>query len=146
MSFGCEPADIRGLLTFASGDTAACRRSDRLHLYILTRIYFGRMPRSSKTSRVKRGTDVVREPPPPPYAHAPVIARVFQSGNSQAVRLPKQFRLRSKQVQVFRRGGDIVLREQPAKLGELLADLPPLPDDAFPDEIPDAPPGPIESF
>jgi antitoxin VapB len=71
---------------------------------------------------------------------------VFQSGNSQAVRLPKQFRLRSKQVQVFRRGNDIVLRERPAKLGELLAELPPLPDDAFPDEIPDAPPEPIETF
>jgi antitoxin VapB len=71
---------------------------------------------------------------------------VFQSGNSQAVRLPKQFRLRSKQVQVFRRGNDIVLRERPAKLGELLEELPPLPDDAFPDEIPDAPPEPIERF
>jgi antitoxin VapB len=88
----------------------------------------------------------VGEPPPPPYAHSPAIARVFQSGNSQAVRLPKQFRLRSKQVQVFRRGNDIVLRERPAKLGELLDELLPLPDDAFPDEIPDAPPEPIERF
>ena len=82
----------------------------------------------------------------PPYAHSPAVARVFQSGNSQAVRLPKQFRLRSKQVQVFRRGNDIVLRERPAKLSELLADLPPLADDAFPDEIPDSAPERIESF
>jgi antitoxin VapB len=88
----------------------------------------------------------VGEPPPPPYAHSPAIARVFQSGNSQAVRLPKQFRLRSKRVQVFRRGNDIVLRERPVKLGELLAALPPLADDAFPDEIPDAPPEPVEGF
>jgi antitoxin VapB len=84
------------------------------------------------------------EPPPPPYAHPPAIARVFQSGNSQAVRLPKQFRFRSKQVQVFRRGKDIVLRERPAKLTELLAALPSLADDAFPDQIPDAPPEPLE--
>ena len=76
----------------------------------------------------------------------PAIARVFQSGNSQAVRLPKQFKLRSKQVQVFRRGTDIVLRERSMKLCELLADLPALTDDAFPDEIPDAPPEPIKGF
>lgn len=100
--------------------------------------------RNKPLSRGRRGA--VGEPPPPPYTHSPAIARVFQSGNSQAVRLPKQFRLRSKQVQVFRRGNDIVLRERPAKLGELLEELPPLPDDAFPDEIPDAPPEPIERF
>ena len=54
-------------------------------------------------------------------------ARVFRSGNSQAVRLPKPFRLNSKEVEIFRRGNEIVLRE---KLGDmvrafhLLADLP----------------------
>ena len=31
-------------------------------------------------------------------------ARVFQSGNSQAVRLPKEFRFRSSVVEIFRRG------------------------------------------
>jgi antitoxin VapB len=62
------------------------------------------------------------------------------------VRLPKQFRLRSKQVQVFRRGNDIVLRERRAKHSELLADLPPLAADALPDEIPDSPPEFIDSF
>jgi len=104
------------------------------------------MAKSRKKSRPDRSGGAVGEPPPPPYAHSPAIARVFQSGNSQAVRLPKQFRLRSKQVQVFRRGNDLVLRERPAKLSELLADLAPLADDAFPDEIPDAPAEPIESF
>lgn len=88
--------------------------------------------------------DVVAEPPPPPYAHSTVTARVFQSGNSQAVRLPKQFRLKSRKVQIFRRGNDIILREQPAKLSGLLAALPPLPDDAFPDDIPDQPAEPVE--
>lgn len=55
---------------------------------------------------------------------------VFTSGNSQAVRLPKEFRLHSKTVTIFRQGKDIVLRETPQSfgktLGELLADLPPL--------------------
>ena len=39
-------------------------------------------------------------------------ARVFRSGNSQAVRLPKQFRFQGKEVEIFRRGTEIVLREQ----------------------------------
>jgi antitoxin VapB len=85
----------------------------------------------------------VSEKTPPAYAQDVGVARVFQSGNSQAVRLPKQFRLRSKQVQVFRRGDDIVLRERPVSLTELLAALPPLPDDALPDDFPDQPPEPV---
>jgi len=87
----------------------------------------------------------VAEPPPPPYAHEPATARVFQSGNSQAVRLPKEFRLRSKEVQIFRRGRDIVLREKPAKLSELIVALPALPRDALPDAIPDRPAESIEA-
>jgi antitoxin VapB len=87
----------------------------------------------------------VAEPPPPPYVHEPATARVFQSGNSQAVRLPKEFRLTSKEVQIFRRGGDIVLREKPARLSALLASLPELPREALPDTIPDHPAEPIEA-
>ena len=54
-------------------------------------------------------------------------AKVFQSGNSQAVRLPKQFRLKSDEVEIYRRGDEIVLREKPINLArafELLCDLP----------------------
>jgi len=54
-------------------------------------------------------------------------ARVFRSGNSQAVRLPKQFRFKSKEVEIFRRGDEIVLREKDGDMVrafELLADLP----------------------
>jgi antitoxin VapB len=39
-------------------------------------------------------------------------ARVFRSGNSQAVRLPKQFRFKSKEVEILRRGDEVVLREK----------------------------------
>jgi antitoxin VapB len=54
-------------------------------------------------------------------------ARVFKSGNSQAVRLPKQFRVKSDELEIFRRGEEIVLREKQGSLArafELLADLP----------------------
>ena len=37
-------------------------------------------------------------------------AKVFRSGNSQAVRLPKEFRLDVREVEVFKRGGEVVLR------------------------------------
>jgi antitoxin VapB len=77
----------------------------------------------------------IAEPALPKYAIAK--ARVFQSGNSQAIRLPKQFRLKGKEVEIFRRGDDIVLREAPAKLSRALDALPPLPDNALPDDIPD---------
>ena len=54
-------------------------------------------------------------------------AKVFRSGNSQALRLPKQFRLKSKEVEIFRRGDEIVLREKSgtmARAFDLLAGLP----------------------
>lgn len=37
-------------------------------------------------------------------------ARVFKSGNSQAVRLPKEFQIAAKEVEIFKENGDIVLR------------------------------------
>ena len=91
--------------------------------------------------RTRRRASSVAEPAGPKYAAA--TARVFQSGNSQAVRLPKEFRFKSKEVEIFRRGDDIVLREAPAKLSRILDALPPLPDEALPDEIPDRPAEPL---
>ncbi|MGR9249201.1 antitoxin [Rhizobium leguminosarum] len=40
----------------------------------------------------------------------PQYARVFQSGNSQAVRLPKEFRFDVDQVEVTREGDAVILR------------------------------------
>jgi antitoxin VapB len=40
----------------------------------------------------------------------PRYARVFQSGNSQAVRLPKDFRLEVEEVEIAREGDAIILR------------------------------------
>ena len=56
-------------------------------------------------------------------------ARVFRSGNSQAVRLPKQFRLNSEEVEIFRRGDEIVLREKDGNLVRAFDLLAGLPDD-----------------
>ncbi len=56
---------------------------------------------------------------------APRTTTVFTSGNSQAVRLPKEFRFDSKQVFIERRGAEIVLRERKTTMGELLKDFVP---------------------
>jgi antitoxin VapB len=44
------------------------------------------------------------------------ITKVFRSGNSQAVRIPKRFRFRSREVEITKRGDEIVLRERQANL------------------------------
>lgn len=54
-------------------------------------------------------------------------AKVFRSGNSQAIRLPKEFRFKTKEVEIFQRGDEVVLREKiytPAEAFTLLASLP----------------------
>jgi antitoxin VapB len=54
-------------------------------------------------------------------------AKVFKSGNSQAVRLPKQFRVKSKELEIERRGDEIVLREKTGGMAQafyLIASLP----------------------
>lgn len=59
------------------------------------------------------------------------VARVFKSGNSQAVRLPRQFRIDAQEVEIFRHGDEIVLkarRKGMATAFHLLADMP---DDFF---------------
>lgn len=72
-------------------------------------------------------------------------ARVFKSGNSQAVRLPKEFRFDVDEVEVARRGDEIVLRAPRKGLAGLydaliaLGEL----DLRIPD---DPPPGPVPSF
>src|SRR3972149_4096199 len=38
------------------------------------------------------------------------IAKVFKSGNSQAVRIPREFQLKSDEVEIRRRGDVLILR------------------------------------
>lgn len=42
--------------------------------------------------------------------------KIFKSGNSQAVRLPKDYQLNSEIVEIFRRGDEIIIREIPKNL------------------------------
>ena len=67
-------------------------------------------------------------------------AKVFRSGNSQAVRLPKEFRFRGKEVEIFRRGDEVVLREKDSSLARAFDLIVGLPDDlVLPDRKKDLP-------
>uniref|UniRef100_UPI0040564872 antitoxin n=1 Tax=Candidatus Electronema sp. TaxID=2698783 RepID=UPI0040564872 len=57
------------------------------------------------------------------------IAQIFQSGGSQAVRLPKEFCFSSNEVEIFQRGDEIVLREHKASAAEIFEILTSFPDD-----------------
>ncbi len=45
----------------------------------------------------------------------PQYAKVFQSGNSQAIRLPKEFRFDVDQVEVTREGDAVILRPRSSR-------------------------------
>ena len=53
-------------------------------------------------------------------------AKIFKSGNSQAVRLPKEFQFDVSEVQIFRRGEEVILKKGPRNLArafDLLTEL-----------------------
>ncbi len=47
-----------------------------------------------------------------------MLAKVFKSGNSQAVRLPKEFRFDVSEVEIFKRGDEVVLKQKPANIAK----------------------------
>lgn len=67
-------------------------------------------------------------------------AKVFQSGHSQAVRLPKEFRVRSKEVEIFRRGDELVLVENIRPMARAFQLLAEMPEDFMADGRKDEPP------
>jgi antitoxin VapB len=73
-------------------------------------------------------------------------ARVFKSGNSQAIRLPKEFRFNADEVEIFRRGDEIVLRERKANATEIFDILASLPEDFMVEGRIDTPPQERESL
>ncbi len=73
-------------------------------------------------------------------------ARVFQSGNSQAVRLPKEFRFNTDRVEIFRRGDEVVLREIPSSAAAIFDVLASFPEDFMADGRDDPPPQEREDF
>jgi len=60
-------------------------------------------------------------------------AKVFKNGNSQAVRLPREFNFDVKEVEVLRRGDEIILRKKRENLKEAFDLLSGMPDDFFAD-------------
>jgi antitoxin VapB len=50
-------------------------------------------------------------------------AKVFRSGNSQAVRIPKEFQLEGREVEVEKRGDSLVLRRKRRSWAPLLESL-----------------------
>lgn len=74
------------------------------------------------------------------------FARVFQSGNSQAVRLPREFRLDVERVEIFRRGDEIVLRPLPADASFIADVLREMPADFMVDGRDDTPPQERDCF
>jgi virulence-associated protein VagC len=57
--------------------------------------------------------------------------RVFKSGISRAVRLPRESSVKGKIVEILRRGDEIVLREPGKGIGRAFEVLTELPDDFF---------------
>lgn len=74
------------------------------------------------------------------------LARVFQSGNSQAVRLPKEFRFDVDEVEIFRRGDEIILRAVTPNAGAIFDALTRLPIDFVEQDRGDLPPQEREDF
>ena len=73
-------------------------------------------------------------------------AKVFMTGRSQAVRLPKEFRFEGTEVEIFRRGDDVILREKPVTVDRLFKVLAQMPNDFYAEERVDEPPQEREEF
>ncbi len=57
------------------------------------------------------------------------VAKVFKSGNSQAVRLPREFRIDTDQVYIRREGAMIILTPRPSNWDGFLDGCEPLSED-----------------
>lgn len=73
-------------------------------------------------------------------------AKIFQSGNSQAVRIPKEFRFDVSEVEIFRRGDEVVLKPKPRNLGAAFTLLGEMPSDFMETGREDSPPQERDAF
>ena len=66
----------------------------------------------------------------PSYIHRKgnlMDAKIFKSGNSQAVRIPKEFRFDVNEVEIFKRGEELILRPKAKNLSvafDLFSEMP----------------------
>ena len=58
-------------------------------------------------------------------------AKIFKNGNSQAVRLPKGFQFNEKEVEILKKGEDVILRKKKVSLTAAFELLSAMPDDFF---------------
>lgn len=62
----------------------------------------------------------------PPPSVTQKDSTVFTSGNSQAVRIPKEFQFKTKLVRIVQRGDELVIKPKYLTTAEILANMPPL--------------------
>ena len=72
--------------------------------------------------------------------------KVFMTGRSQAIRLPKEFRFEGTEVEIFRRGDEVILREKPVTVDRLFKVLAQMPNYFYAEERVDEPPQEREEF
>lgn len=74
------------------------------------------------------------------------IAKVFMAGRSQAIHLPKEFHFKGKEVEIFRRGDEVILREKTVTADQLFKVLVQMPDDFYAETRVDEPLQEREAF
>lgn len=74
------------------------------------------------------------------------MARVIQSGDHQAIELPAGFHFDSDEVEIYRRGDEVVLRQKPKNATAIYDLLASLPEDFMQDGRADEEPQSREAF
>ena len=69
-----------------------------------------------------------------------ITTRVFKSGNSQAVRIPKEFQLDVTEVEIFSRDNELIIRPKKENIADAFDLITGLSDDFMQDGRDDAPP------
>lgn len=67
-------------------------------------------------------------------------AKVFLSGNSQAVRIPKKFHIKSDRVEIIKKDNVLILKEKPHSLKKAFQLMTDMPEDCFQNERSDTKP------
>ncbi|MGV6852985.1 MAG: antitoxin [bacterium] len=68
------------------------------------------------------------------------ITKVFKSGNSQAVRIPAELQLNVKEVEIFSRGDELIIRPKRDNLSDVMDIFAAFPDDFMEGKRDDPPP------
>jgi len=69
-----------------------------------------------------------------------VTTRVFKSGNSQAVRIPKEFQFDVDEVEIIRRGDELIIRPKKDNIADVFDLITKFSDDFMQDGREDPPP------